>query len=214
MPPVLQHLDAVAAEVERARDVERRIGRDVDVRGLQRLVAPHRLVAREAAVHHQPPVRPLAHQAQLRLQRDARAVGADRGDVERGLGAGIHRVVGESRLDADQLAGRAAPGSRWLASEAWPDGSLTPAVIDAFSACVVSGARGSEIVSVDMALRVGVRQRQVLAVRRVGLVDQADAIAGQRRERRRIDQRAASAPCPVRPAAGAPYRKRAVTGSE
>ena len=74
-----------------------------------------------------------------------------------------------------------------VASEAWPDGSLTPTVIDAFSACVVSGRARDGDGQRRMALRVGVRHRQVLGIGRVGLVDQADAIAGQRRERRRID---------------------------
>ena len=97
MPPSSENLDAVAAEVELAREVERRVGGDVDRLGLQRFVAPHGLVARQAAVHHQPPVGPLAHQAQLRLQRDARAVRANRRDVERRLGVGIDGAVDERR---------------------------------------------------------------------------------------------------------------------
>ncbi len=83
------------------------------------------------------------------FSRHARAVGIDRGDVERRLGAGIDRVVGEGGLDADAACRPDAAGSRCVASEAWPDGSLTPTVIEAFSACVVSGARGMAIVSVE-----------------------------------------------------------------
>ena len=184
---ILQHLDAVAAEVQRARDAERRIGGNIDRPRLQRFVAPHRLVAREAAIHHQPPVGPLAHQAQLRLQSGARTVGVDRGDVERGLGAGIHRIVGEGRLDADQPAGgphrdlgggkRGVPGR---VVDPGGDGRLQ-------RMRRVRRPRDRDRQR-RMPLCVGVRQRQVLRVRSVGLVDQTDAIAGQRRERRGIDQ--------------------------
>ena len=48
------------------------------------------------------------------------------------------------------------------ASEACPDGSLTPAVMDAFSACVVSGARGTEIASVECPCASVSGKRQVL----------------------------------------------------
>ena len=44
-----------------------------------------------------------------------------------------------------------------------------PTETSAFSACVVSGARGSEMVSVDAALRVRISKLQVAGVRRVNL---------------------------------------------
>ena len=55
-----------------------------------------------------------------------------------------------------------------------------------------------------MPLRVGVRQRQVLRIRGIGFADQTDAIAGQRREWRRVDHQ------PHLPLAGEAGSRRAV----
>ena len=67
---------------------------------LQRLVAPDRLVAGQAAAHDDPPVGPLAHQPQPRAAAPIRAPsGDDRGDLERRFRAGVDGAIGEQRLD-------------------------------------------------------------------------------------------------------------------
>ncbi len=193
MPPVFEHLDPIAAEVELAREVERRVRGDGDVRRLQRFVAPHRLVAGEAAAHDQPPVRPLAHQAQLRRQRDARAVRADRGDVEAAsVPASTALSANAGLMPIRRPAGRtgiSVAGQRGVAGRVVdPDGDRR------LQRCVVSGAAASAIGSVVWPCASVSGSVRSLAVRRVGLVVQADAIAGQRRERRRDRSPAASAP--------------------
>ena len=162
--------------------MQRAVGRDGDVVRLQRLVAPRHLVAGDVALELQAPGRVLAHQPQRRLQRNPRAVGIDRDDLEPGFRVRIDRVVGEVGLDADQVAG-------------WADGNVDLAAARMARRIVDLGgdARLDRVRGVGrarhadrdrrVAVAVGVGNVDVLRVGRVGLAGQADAVALERRER-------------------------------
>ena len=173
----LHHLEPVAAEIEPLGKAERPPGGDGDVGGFQRLIAEHGLIPGQLPAHHQPPVRPLPHQAEPGGHRRAHAIRVHRRDLEHRLAARIDGVR-EPRADADLVAGRAhrdarmgvAGAARWVIHRNVQLGAHG-----------VGGVWGGldEQRQGGPALRIGGRQLDLQAVRRELLALQPDPVSGK-----------------------------------